>query len=78
MDVVLHRLLSRLGGSLEQGSHIHIEATVCVARGYHFSTTVVPVLTHLGNHDTRLTTFFLCKFGGEGLCLDKPIIVLSS
>ena len=22
--------------------------------------------------------FFLCKFGGEGLCLDKPIIVLSS
>ena len=59
VHVVLHSLLGSLFGSLEQGSHIDIESAVGITCSNDFGTTVVAVLTHFGNHDTRLPALFL-------------------
>lgn len=56
MNVVLNRFTGSLGRCLEQGSHIHIEATVGISGCNNLGTAVVTVLAHLGYHDTRLTS----------------------
>ena len=61
VNVVLHSLTGSLGRSLEQRSHIYVETTVRVTGSDHFSATVVSVLTHLSDHDTRLTALFLSE-----------------
>ena len=65
MNVVFNSLASSFRRSLEQRSHIHIEATVSITGCYDFSTTVVTVLSHLCNHDTRLTPLFLRELLGQ-------------
>mgnify|MGYP007120001470 CR=1 FL=1 len=66
MNVVFYRFTSSFSRSLEQRSHIHVETTVRITRCYYFGTTVMTVLSHLCNHDTRLTSLFfrklLCQF----------------
>ena len=61
MNVVLNRFTGSLDRCLEQGSHIHIEATVGISGCNNLGTAVVTVLAHLGYHDTRLTSLFLRK-----------------
>ena len=61
MNIVFYRFASCFRRSLEQRSHIHVETTVRITCCYHFSTTVVTVLSHFGNHNTRLTPLFLRK-----------------
>ena len=68
MHVVLDSLASSLGRSLEQRAHIYVEATVGISRSYHLGTTVVTILSHLRNHDTRLTALFLGKFFAQFRC----------
>ena len=78
MDIVLHRLFSCLCRSLEQGSHIDIKAAIGITGGYHFGATIMAVLSHLGNHDTGLTTFFLGKLCRETTSFLEVIVVLST
>ena len=61
MYIVLHCLTSSLCRSLEQRSHIHVEAAVGISGSYHLCTTVMTVLTHLRHEDTRTATFLLGK-----------------
>ena len=68
VDVVLNGLASSLGRSLEQRSHIDVEATVCISRSHYFCTTVVTVLTHLGYEDTGAATFLLGELIGQLTC----------
>ena len=77
MHVVLHGLAGSFGRSLEQRAHVHVEATVGIARSHDFRTTVVPVLTHLGYHDTRLTTLFLGKLLAQLASLGEVCIILA-
>ena len=65
MNVVFHCVTSSFGRSLEQRSHIYVETTVGITCCNYFCTTVVSVLSHLGNHDTRTAAFLLCKFFGQ-------------
>ena len=65
MNIVFHSFTGSFGRSLEQRSHIYVETTVCITCSNHFRTAVVSILSHLGNHDTRTATFFLCKFFGQ-------------
>ena len=76
--IVLHSLLGSLFRSLEQRSHIHVEAAISITRCYNLGTTVVTVLTHLGNHDTRLTTFFLGKLCRQTAGFLEVCVVLCS
>ena len=62
VDVVLDSLTGCLGGSLEQRAHVDVETAVGITGCYDLGAAVVAVLTHLGDHDTRLTTFALGKF----------------
>ena len=78
MNVVLNRFTGSLGRCLEQGSHIHIEATVSITGCYDFSTTVVTVLSHLCNHDTRLTPLFLRELLGQFTSTFEVAIVFTS
>ena len=75
VDVVLDGLLGRLGGRLEQRTHVDVEADVGIAGGNHLGATVVAVLTHLGDHDTRTTALHLGELVGLGHCLGKSCIV---
>ena len=45
-----------LFGGLEKWTHINIKTDIGISCGYNFCATVVTILTHLGNHDTWLTT----------------------
>ena len=65
MHIVLNSLASSLGRCLEQRSHIHVETTVSIASSYHFSTTVVTILSHLSDEDTWTATLFFSKLFGE-------------
>ena len=65
MHVVLDGLLGGLFGSLEQRTHIDVEADVGVTRGNHLGAAVVAVLTELGDHDARLTALFLGELGAQ-------------
>ena len=76
MDIVLNSLASSLGRCLEQRSHIYIEATVGITSSYNLSTTVVTILTHLGDEDTRTTTFLLCELISQLACQLEVAIVL--
>ncbi len=58
-------------GSLEERAHIHVEAAVGVAGGYHLGAAVVAVLAHLGNHDTGLAAFALGEFLAHLLGADE-------
>ncbi len=75
--VVLNGLACSLFGSLEQGSHIHVESAVGISGSYHLCSAVVTVLAHLGHHDTWTASFLLGKFFGELAGLLKVCIVLA-
>ena len=77
MDVVLNSLAGGFGRSLEQWSHINIETTVGISCCYYLCTTVVTVLSHLGNEDTWATTFFLCKLFCELTSNIEVLVVLA-
>ena len=51
--------------SLEQRTHIDVEADVGVTRGNYLGAAVVAVLTELGDHDARLTALFLGELGAQ-------------
>ena len=51
--------------------------TVCVASGYNLCTTVVTVLTHLCDEDTRTATLLLCELVGQLLGQLKFAVVLA-
>ena len=74
MDVIFDSLTSGFFWSLEERSHIHVEATVCITRSNYFGTTVVTVLPHLSDHDTGLATFLFCELLRELLSLDEVLI----
>ena len=76
MDIVLYSLTSSLGRRLEQRSHIHVEATVSITCSHHFCTTVVTILPHLSDEDTRTTTLSLGKLIGHLLGLLEVCIIL--
>ena len=61
MNVIFNGLFSGFFRGLEQRSHIHVETKVCVTRSNNFSTSVVSVLTHFSDHDTRTTSCHFCK-----------------
>ena len=75
VHVVLDGLLGGLLGGLEQRTHIDVEADVGITRGYHLGAAVMAVLTHLGDHDTRLTAFFLGEFGAQLLGVLERFVV---
>ena len=74
MDVVFDSLTSGLFWSLEERTHIHVEATVSVARSDNLCTAVVTVLTHLSDHNTGLTTFLFSELLSKSLSLDEVLI----
>ena len=65
MNIVLDSFTGSLLRSLEQRTHVDVEAAVGITCSHHFGTTVVTVLTHLGNEDTRTATFLLSEFIGQ-------------
>ena len=76
VDVVLDSHTGSLFGSLEQRTHIHVEATVGITCCHYLCTTVVTILTHLGNENTWTATFLLGKLVGKALGLLEFLIVL--
>ena len=75
VHVVLYGLACSFGRCLEQRSHVDIETAVGITRGTNLGSTVVPVLPHFGNHDTRPAAFLpgelfrqLACFGEVGVC----------
>ena len=77
MHVVLHSFAGCFGRRLEQRPHVHVETTVGIARSHDLCTTVVPVLAHLGYHDTRLATFLLGKLLAQFTSLGEVCIVFA-
>ncbi len=61
MDIVFDSLLGSLLRSLEQGTHIDVEADIGITRCNDLGTAVVSVLTELGDHDTGLATLLLSE-----------------
>ena len=76
VDVVLDSLLCSFSRGLEQRSHIHVESAVCITGGDNLCATVVTVLSKLGNHDTRLSSFLLGELGNHLLCLLELAVLL--
>lgn len=76
MHVVLHCLTGGFSRRLEERAHVHIETAVSITGCYHLGSAVVTVLTHLGYHDSRLTTFTLGKFSRHFPCFLEIGIVL--
>ena len=76
MYVVLHGLTGSLLRSLEQRTHIYVETTIGITGSYDLSTTVVTILTHLSDEDTRTTAFLLCELVGKLLGLLEVAIIL--
>ena len=74
--IILDSLTSSLGRCLEQWTHIHVEATIGITCCHYLCTTVVTILTHLGNEDTRTTTLLLSKLVGKALGLLEVFVVL--
>ena len=75
MHVVLDGLLGGLFGSLEQRTHIDVEADVGIAGGDYFGPPVMAVLTQLGDHDARLAAFLLSELLGHSLGLFEVLVV---
>ena len=75
VHVVLDGLLGGLGGSLEQRTHVDIEAEVGIAGGDDLGAAVVTVLSHLGNHDTGATTLEFGELVGESLCFLETLAI---
>ena len=71
VNVVFNSLAGCLGRGLEERAHIYVEAAVGITGCYYFSTTVVTVLTHLGNHDTGLAAFAFCEVLTHLLSFDE-------
>ena len=61
MNIIIHRILCCFFWSLEQRSDIHVKAHVREGCSNNFGATVMTVLAHLRNHDTRTTTFEFFK-----------------
>ena len=76
VDIVLHGLASCFCGSLEQGTHIHVEATIGITGGYYLGTAVVTILTHLGNHDTGTAALLFCILFSQLTSLLKVLVIL--
>ena len=74
VHIVFYCLACSLGRRLEQRAHVYVETTVGISGCYHFGSTVVPVLPHFGNHDTRLPAFFPGKLPGQSGGLYKVCI----
>ena len=64
MHVVFYGLFSCFLWCLEQWSNVYVKTYISITSGYYFCTTIVSVLTHFGNHNTRTTTFFFSEFIG--------------
>ena len=77
VNVVLNSLACSLGGSLEQRSHIHVKSAVGITCCHYLCTTVVTVLTHLGNEDTWTTSFLLCELLSELASQIEVAVVLT-
>ena len=71
VNVVFHSLTGGFCRSLEQRSHIDVESAVGITGGYYFCAAVVAVLTHLGDHDTWLSTFAFCEILAHLLGADE-------
>ena len=67
VNIVLDSLFGCLLGSLEQRTHIDIEADVGVTGRNDFGATIVSVLTEFGDHDARLAALLLREFGNQFL-----------
>ena len=76
VNVVLHSLLCCLCRSLEERAHIHVEAAVGITGSHNLGSTVVSVLTQLGNHDTGLTAFLLRELGNHLLGFLELAVIL--
>ena len=76
MHIVLDSHTGSLFRSLEERTHIHVEAAVGITCCHYLSTTVVTVLTHLGNEDTGTATFLLRELVGKALGLLELFVVL--
>ena len=61
MNVIIHSILCCFLWSLEQRSDIHVKAHIRKGCCNYFSATVMTILAHLSNHDTRTTTFKFFK-----------------
>ena len=57
VNVIIHSVLCGFFWSLEQRSDIHVKAHIREGCSDNFGATVMTVLAHLRNHDTRATTF---------------------
>lgn len=65
MHIIFHSLAGRFGRGLEKRTDIHIKSDIGIPRRNHFGSTVVPVLSQLGDHDPGLAAFSGCKFPGK-------------
>ena len=78
MYVVFNGLFCGFFRGLEQRSHIHVEAEVCITGGNNFSSTVVSVLTHFSDHDTRTTSCHFCKLVSQLFCFLEVFVFLGN
>ena len=65
MHVILHGLPRGFLRRLEQRPDIHVPAKVRKPRRNNLLAPVVPVLTHLGDQDTRATAFRFLEGVGQ-------------
>jgi len=56
---------------LEEGTHVDVKTQICKAGSDNFGTAVMAVLSQLSHHDTRPSTFLLCKCIGHLPGVDK-------
>ena len=63
--VVFHGLFGSFRGSLEQGTDIDVETNIGISCCHHFCSTVMAILSHLGDHDARTAAFKSGKFVGH-------------
>jgi len=70
--IVVNRLPSHFFWGLEKTANIDIKAEICESTCNNFCTTIMAILTHLGDKDTRITALSL----GEGLHVSHSLLVL--
>ena len=61
MYIILDGLHGSLVWRLKQGANIYVKSYISKSRCYDSSTTVMAVLSHFGNHNSRATAFLLGK-----------------
>src|SRR5690606_1396843 len=71
MDIVFHSLFSCFFWGLEKRTYINIKTNICISCCYYFGTSIMTILSHFGNHDSRSPSILFCKYVSQLLGFAK-------